>query len=166
MSLSHEESHGAEHDIRGSSATTIMVPSWQEGQRERSMPVSSSSRSWADSFGDFRQSGIESQQFAALRESVFFGSVGQKAEVTDTHEAIGQYVEEKTADEFVGIKGHSLFSIPIFSIPIAQGDLAVLDGEDAVVGQSHAVGVAAEVIEHGLWRAERLFGIDHPVLLA
>ena len=38
--------------------------------------------------------------------------------------------------------------------------------EDAVIGERDAVGVAAEVIKHGLWRAERLFGIDDPALLA
>ena len=39
----HEEFHG---EILGSLATTTMVPCLQAGQRERSMPVSSSS-SWA-----------------------------------------------------------------------------------------------------------------------
>jgi len=39
--------------------------------------------------GDLGQSGIESEELSALRESVFFGSVGEKAEMTDTHEAIG-----------------------------------------------------------------------------
>ena len=95
---------------------------------------------------------------------MLLGSVGQKAEVTDTHEAIGEHVEEKTADEFVSIKGQSLFSIPLFSVPVAEGDLTVFEGEDTVIGQSHAVGIAAEVVEHGLWRAERLLRIDHPVL--
>ena len=52
---------------------------------------------------------------------MFFGSVGEKAEVADTHEAVGEHVEEKTADEFVSIKRQSLFSIPIFSIPVAKG---------------------------------------------
>ena len=50
----------------------------------------------------------------------------------------------------MGIKGHGLFSILIFSIPVTEGDLAVMDGEDAVIGQRHAVGIAAEVIKHGL----------------
>ena len=42
---------------------------------------------------------------------MFFGAVGQKAEVTDTHDAIGQDVEQEAADEFFGIEGHrfSLF---------------------------------------------------------
>ena len=63
-------------------------------------------------------------------------------------------------------RGIVFFLIPIFSISITQGDLAVLDVEDAVIGERHAVGVAAEVIEHGLRRTERLFRVDHPVLLA
>ena len=100
-----------------------------------------------------------------MREGVFFGSVGQKAEVADTHEAVGEHVEEKTADEFVGVKGQSLFSIPVFAISITQGDQAVLHLEDTVVGKSDAVGVAAEIIKDCLWGAERFFGVDHPVLL-
>jgi len=55
---------------------------------------------------DFRQGGIESQQLSALRESVFFGSVGEKAEVADTHEAIGEHVKQEAADELFGIEGH------------------------------------------------------------
>ena len=50
----------------------------------------------------------------------------------------------------MGIKGQGLLSISIFAISITQGDLAVLEVEDAVIGQSDTVGVAAEVVEHGL----------------
>jgi hypothetical protein len=73
-------------------------------------------------------------------------------------------MEEKTPDEFMGIKGQGLLSISIFAISITQGDLAVLDVEDAVIGRSHAVDVAAEVIKHGPWGSERLFGVNHPIL--
>jgi hypothetical protein len=70
-----------------------IVPFWQAGQRLRSLPVSSRSRSWADLLvRDFRHCGIESQQLAALGEGVFFGAVGQKAEVADAHEAIREHV--------------------------------------------------------------------------
>src|SRR3989304_2366128 len=109
---------------------------------------------------------MKSQELAALREGELLGSVGQKAEVADTHEAIGEHVEEKTADEFVSIKGQNLFSIPVFAISITQGDFSILDFNDAVVGERDAVGVAAEVIKHGLRGAERLFRVDDPVLLA
>ena len=37
---------------------------------------------------------------------MFFGAVGQKAEVTDTHEALRNPVKQEAADEFVGIEGH------------------------------------------------------------
>ena len=37
---------------------------------------------------------------------MLLGSVGQKAEVADTHEAVGEHMEEKAADEFFGIEGH------------------------------------------------------------
>jgi len=39
---------------------------------------------------------------------VLLDSVGEKAEVTDAHEAIGQYVEQETADELVGVEGASI----------------------------------------------------------
>lgn len=86
--------------------------------------------------------------------------------MTDAHEALRQDVKQEAADEFVGLKRQSLFSISIFSISVTQGDQAVLDVEDAVIGERDAVGVAAEVIEDGLRGAERLFRIDHPALLA
>ena len=79
-----------------------------------------------------------------MTERMFLGAVGQEAKMADTHEAIEQDVEQEAADEFVGLKSHCLFSICVFSIPVppeadqplaeAEGDLAVLDVEDAVIG--------------------------------
>ena len=48
------------------------------------------------------------------------------AEVTDAHEAIRQYVKQEAADEFVGIEGHGLFSVLIFSVPVTEGDFSVM----------------------------------------
>ena len=101
-----------------------------------------------------------------MRESVFFGAVREKAEMTDTHEAIGEHVEEKTADELLGIEEHRFQPVFVSSIPVAKSDLAVFDSEDPVIGQSHPVSVAAEIVEDFLWRTERLLGVDHPVLSA
>jgi hypothetical protein len=42
-------------------------------------------------------------------------------------------VEEEATDEFLGIEDDGLFSIPIFSISVAHGDLAVVDSENAVM---------------------------------
>jgi hypothetical protein len=72
----------------------------------------------------------------ALCEKVF-GSVGQKAEVTHAHEAFGDHVEQKPANEFVGIEGHGLFSVLIFSVsvpPEADQPLAETEGNLSVMG--------------------------------
>src|SRR5262249_6267883 len=82
------------------------------------------------------------------------------------HEALGQYVEHEAAGEFMGLKRDRLFFTPLFAISITQGDLTVLDRKDAVVGQRHAVGIEAEGLKDGLWRTERLCGVDHTVLFA
>ena len=97
---------------------------------------------------------------------MFLGAVGQEAEMADTHEAIGKDMEEKAAGEFFGIEGHRFQPVFVSSVPVAKSDLAVFEGEDTAIGQSHAVGVAAEVVKHGLGRPERLFRIDDPALLA
>jgi len=108
---------------------------------------------------------IQIEKFAALRQQVFFRAVGEKAEVTDAHEAIGQDVEQEAADEFVGINDEGFFSIPIFSVSIAQGDLIVFDFNDAVIGERYAVSVAPEIVQDYLWGAERFFRVNDPVLL-
>jgi hypothetical protein len=66
-------------------------------------------------------------------------------------------VEQEAADEFMGLKDHSLFPIAIFAIPIAQQDFSLFDLQNTVIGESDAVGVAAEVVKNGARRPERLF---------
>ena len=101
-----------------------------------------------------------------MRESMFLGAVGEKAEVADTHEAIGQDVKQEAADEFFGIEGHRFQPVFVSSIPVAKSDLAGFDSEYPVIGQSHPVSVAAEIVKDRLWRTERLFRVHDPVLSA
>ena len=89
------------------------------------------------------QRGIKIEKFAALRKSLFLGSVSQEAEVADAHEAVGQDVEQEAADKLLGLQSHRLFSIAVSSISIAQGDFCVFDLENTVIGERDAVGVAA-----------------------
>jgi len=44
-----------------------------------------------------------------------------------------------------------------------KGDLAAVEGNQSVVGDSYAVGVTAEVVEHILRATEGWFGVDDPV---
>ena len=46
----------------------------------------------------------------------------------------------------------------------AESDLAIAEGDQAVVGDSYAMGVTAEIV-HDIFRAtEGAFQIDHPIL--
>ena len=101
-----------------------------------------------------------------MSEGLFLGSVGQKAKVTDAYEAVRQDVQQEATDEFMGLDGEGLFSIAVFPISVAQGDLAIVDLNNAIVRERHPVGVAAEVVENGLGRTEGLFRINDPILLA
>ena len=64
---------------------------------------------------------------------MLLGSVGEKAEGTDAHEAVGQHMEEKAANKLLGLQGQRLFSIPVFSVPVGEGNFSVLDFEDTVI---------------------------------
>ena len=97
-----------------------------------------------------------------MRESLLLGTVGQKAEVADAHEAFGQHVKQESANKFLDINNPGLLLVSVSAIPVAESNLSVLDFDDAVIGQSYSVGIAAEVIEDFLWRPKGLFGIDHP----
>jgi len=45
-----------------------------------------------------------------------------------------------------------------------ESDLAIRKGNQAMVGDGYAMGVAAQILEHILRASERSFGVDHPVL--
>ena len=60
---------------------------------------------------------------------------------------------ELTSRLSLGLQRYRFFAI---AVSIAQGDFSVLDWENTIVGERHAEGVAAEVVEDGLGRAERL----------
>ena len=82
--------------------------------------------------------------------------------MTHAHETFGDQVKQEAANEFMGIEGHGLFSVVIFSIPVTEGDFSVVGRENPIIGERHAVGVATEVVEDMDGRSERFFGIDDP----
>jgi hypothetical protein len=46
----------------------------------------------------------------------------------------------------------------------AEGDLVMLESQQTVVRDGHAMGVAGEITQHMVGAAERWLGIDHPIL--
>ena len=45
--------------------------------------------------------------------------------MANPHKALGDHVEQEAADEFVGIEGHGLFSVLVFSVPVTEGNDSV-----------------------------------------
>ena len=90
--------------------------------------------------------------------------MSQKAEVADTHEAGGKHVEQEAAQEFLDRQGHQALLVAVRGVSPAKGDLVALQGDQAVIEDRHAVGVAAEITENVLGTTEGRFAVDHPVL--
>ena len=82
--------------------------------------------------------------------------------ISDPLEAAGQDMDEEAADELVSTQCHRfLFGVATIILPL-EANLAVLDIEDAIVGDVDTVCVAADVLQDLLWSGERALGIDHP----
>ena len=77
-----------------------------------------------------------------------------------------QDVEQEAPDELLGGQCHRPEAVLLAVVLPAEADVAVLDGEDAAVGDGHAVGVAAEVGEDTGGAVEGRLGVDDPVGLA
>ena len=77
--------------------------------------------------------------------------IGQKAEMANLHESGRKDMEEEPSDELVGIEGEQFHLIVVGSVPVAEGDGTLLDRADTVIGDSHPMSVAAEILQYLLW---------------
>ena len=90
--------------------------------------------------------------------------VGHEAEVPDADETLRQHVQQEAADELVGGNGHRALLVSVSVVPPAECDVVAIEGEQSMIGDGDAMGVAAEITQHLLGAAEGGFGIDDPVL--
>jgi hypothetical protein len=106
---------------------------------------------------------LHAEQAAALVEFLFPIAVPQEAVITNALETAGQDVKQETPDEFIGGQGHrfDLASSPVI-LPL-EADLIAFYIEQAIVGDGHAMGIAADIVENLLRPGERALGIDHPL---
>ena len=104
--------------------------------------------------GDLGRSGLvrgndrPAEQFAATRQPLLFVSVGQQAVVSNPHEAIRQHVLQKPAQKLFGRKMRRLAAVTVAAIPIRESDFPAGAIQQPVVGNRHAMRIAAEVINH------------------
>ena len=90
--------------------------------------------------------------------------VGEKAEVADAHEAAGEQVQEEAAQELIDGQAHEPLLVAVSGISPAEGDVAVGEGNESVVGDGDAVGVGTEIAQGVIRSAEGPLGIDDPVV--
>src|SRR5262249_31985249 len=101
--------------------------------------------------------GRASEQFASTRDVVGAGGFGQQAVVADAMEALGQDVDEESADELVCGECHALVPISALDTVVLplEGDAVLVECDQAAIGDGNAVGIAGEIGQHRLGAAER-----------
>jgi len=109
---------------------------------------------------------FHSQQLAAKGELGFPVAMAQKAVVADALKTVRQDMEQEAANEFFGFQRHDFWLVVMPIIFPVEGDFAAIDAEEAVIGDGHAMGVPAEVVEDLCRTTEGWFGIDHPIDVA
>src|SRR5438128_7296805 len=100
-----------------------------------------------------------------LTESDVVGAVaiGEEAIVADTMEAVWQSVQQKAADELVGIECHHFGDAALSVVFPGEAYLPVGEREEPAVGDGDAMSIAAEIGQHLFGAAEWWLGVDHPV---
>jgi len=89
--------------------------------------------------------------------------MGEETEVADAHEAGGKHVEEKASQELLHGQGHEALLVAVGGVSPAEGDFLARPGHEAMVGDSDAMGVGAQVVEYILGAPEGRFAVDDPV---
>lgn len=87
---------------------------------------------------------------AAAKQPATFGELaihiarGQDSIVPDANEAPGQDMQQKPTNEFVGVQRH-LFPTPAIGVVlVTEHNAAMLQRDQAVVGDRHAMGIPSE----------------------
>ena len=91
-------------------------------------------------------------------------AVGEKAEVSDTHEALRQHVKKESPQELGCGQGHgSLLAVVSVVLP-TEGDALAIEAQQSMVGNGHPVCVPAQIADHLHRITERRLGVNHPIL--
>jgi hypothetical protein len=73
-------------------------------------------------------------------------------------------MKKEPSDKLVGLEGHGLLEVMVGIISPKEGNLAVPEGEEAVIADGDSVGISAEVLKDPFGAIEGRFAIDDPLL--
>src|SRR5580692_6847076 len=104
----------------------------------------------------WRRAWIHSRRERCASESVLRRDVGgsKQTVVTDLDETRGQHVLDEAVEEGDGSERCGLAFLG------AEGDATRIEGDESVIGDADAVGVATEVAQHLLGSTEWAFGVE------
>jgi len=80
----------------------------------------------------------------------------------NANEAFRQYMEKESAEELSRSERHNFLGAAVCVVLPLKTDSFSVKGNQAVIRNGNAMGVAAEIPQHLHRSAERSFGIDHP----
>ena len=105
------------------------------------------------------------KQSTAAYEHTATPAVGEKAEVADADQALGQNVDQEAAQELIGGDRHDFLLAAVRIVFPAKRDSIILERHQSMVGDGDAVRIAGEIVQNMLGTAEGWLGIDDPVLV-
>lgn len=105
-----------------------------------------------------------SEALKAKRQESGAPAIGNEAVVSDANKAARKQVEEKTAQELIHRKRHSALLVAVRRISPTESDVAICQGNQAMVGDGHSMGIAAEVFENMFRAAKGPFAVDDPIV--
>src|SRR5258708_13384653 len=74
--------------------------------------------------------------------------VGEESEVANAHEAFRKHVQQEAAQELILGKGQQFLFVVVSGIAPAKSDLAFSRRDQAMIGNSSAMGLAAQILDH------------------
>ena len=99
----------------------------------------------------------------ASRQRVSTGAIGEQTEVTNARETPRRDVQEKAAQEFVGLQRQDLHAVVVSVVFPTKPDAAVTVLDEPIIRQGDSVRVAPEIAEDLVGTGEGPFGIHDPV---
>ena len=68
--------------------------------------------------------------------------------MTDAHESSGEHVQKETPQELRGGKSHLALLATVGIVLPAKGDTLLIEGQQAMIGNGHAMGVTPQIAQH------------------
>ena len=84
--------------------------------------------------------------------------------MTDADEAFGKHVQKEAAQKLIDNQSHEPFLVAVRVILPTEAHPVRFEGQQTMIGNGHAVGVATEIAQNLQGTTESGLGIDDPVV--